>query len=106
MPAQNSLYMLCACRDRSEVLESFIFQGYNNRALQGLYMGTPQGAPQGRYGVYYKSLFQKGFSKDISNYFALVSFLLSGRHCGTKLHPTLLWGDCQGMLEVDWTVAK
>ena len=29
-----------------------------------------------------------------------------GRHCGTKLYPTHLWGDCQGLLEVDWTCAQ
>ena len=29
-----------------------------------------------------------------------------GRHCGTKLYPTRLWGDCQGLLEVDWTCAQ
>ena len=24
-----------------------------------------------------------------------------GRHCGTKLYPTRVWGDCQGLLGVD-----
>jgi len=36
----------------------------------------------------------------------LMGWVWLGRHCGTKLYPTQLWGDCQGLLEVDWTCAQ
>ena len=44
MLTKNYLHLLYACRDRSEVLNSFIFQGYDNLATQGLDMGAPQDA--------------------------------------------------------------
>ena len=55
----------------SEVLKSLIFQGYDNGAWQGLDMVTPHGAPQGRYIVYYTSVFQKVFSKEFSKVFCI-----------------------------------
>ena len=65
MPAKDSLHMLCVSRDRSEVPKSYIFQGYDNKALQGLNKVTPL-----LYSVYLRgvtecaaNLFQKVYSR-------------------------------------------
>ena len=52
---------------RAPLLKSaifFLFQGFDNRARQGLDLGTPQGALQKRYIVYYNFLFKKFFLKN------------------------------------------
>ena len=45
----------------------FLFQGYDNRARQGLDLGTPQGALHKRYIVSYNFLFKKFFLKNFLN---------------------------------------
>ena len=51
----------------SEVLKSFLFQGYDNRAPQGLELGTPHGALHKHYIVYYNFLFKKFFLNSFKN---------------------------------------
>ena len=61
--------------NRSEVLISFfIFPSYDNSALQGLKFGTPLGAPQKRYIVYYTYLFKKFFVQIFKNIFIVGQF--------------------------------